>query len=73
MSSIKSAVVIDSWKYPIFHEKLTEAGYRFAAIPDAGLKITVLKVPTTDLVALAAVVKAANDEAARVGPPKETH
>lgn len=68
---ITSAVCIDSWKLPIFSSMLTEAGYRFAIIPDDAAKITVLKVPTMDLVALAAVVKAANDEAARVGPPKE--
>lgn len=66
----KAAIVIDPWKLSIFDRHLTQSGYAFENAgllhPDALL----LRVDTTNLQALAHVVKAANTEAARTGAPK---
>ncbi len=66
----KAAIVIDPWKLPIFTRHLTQSGYTFE---DAGLlspDAHLLRVDTTNLEALAHVVKAANAEAARTGAPQ---
>lgn len=65
----KAGIVIDKWKLSIFERHLTQAGYTFknaGAFPGDAL---VLRVDTTNLEALAVVVKAANTEAARTGAP----
>lgn len=66
----KAAIVIDPWKVPIFDRHLTQSGYAFE---DAGLlspDAHLLRVDTTNLQALALVVKAANAEAAKTGAPR---
>lgn len=64
-----AGVVIDEWKLPIFERHLNRAGYAFK---NAGTMAgsLVLRVDTTNLVALAEVVRAANEEAAQTGEVK---
>lgn len=65
----KVAVVIDPWKKSIFERHLAQSGYAFE---NAGLlhaDALLLRVDTTNVEALAHVVKAANTEAARTGAP----
>jgi hypothetical protein len=64
-----AGIVIDEWKLPIFKRHLKQAGYAFK---NAGAMAgsLVLRVDTKNLVALAEVVKAANEEAALTGEPK---
>lgn len=73
MSQSKTAaVVIDNWKESIFVRHLTQAGYTFERAGGLTKDSMVLKVPTTNMQALAEVVKAANTEAARTGAPAVT-
>lgn len=63
----KAGIAIDAWKLPIFERHLRQAGYSFE---NAGLLLAgtlLLRVSTTNLTALAEVVKAANTEAAMTG------
>jgi hypothetical protein len=65
----KAGIAIDEWKLPIFERRLKQAGYQFK---NAGLFTTgtlILQVETTNLEALGAVLKAANDEATQTGAP----
>lgn len=70
MTSKKAAIVIDPWKLAIFDWHLTQSGYAFEngglAYPEA----LILYVHTTNLEALAHVVEAVNEEAARTGATK---
>jgi hypothetical protein len=62
---VKAGIAIDAWKLPIFERHLQQAGYSFenkGAFTDDTL---ILHVITDNQTALATVVKAANDEAAR--------
>lgn len=66
----KIAIVIDPWKLSIFERHFTQSGYAFEnaglVSPDALL----LRIDTSNVTALAEVVKAANAEAARTGAPQ---
>lgn len=66
----KVGIAIDPWKLPIFERHLTQSGYTFE---NAGLlhkDALLLRVDTTNVDALAAILKAANTEAARTGKPQ---
>lgn len=60
----KAAIVIDTWKLPIFTRHLVKAGYEFKHAGEFTKDTMVLTVATDDFQTLAVVVKAANDEAA---------
>lgn len=65
----KAGIAIDAWKLSIFQRHLQQAGYTFenkGALPSGAL---LLRVDTTNLEALATVVKAADTEAAKTGAP----
>ena len=64
-----AGIMIDEWKLPIFERHLNQAGYAFKNAGVMGGSL-VLRVDTTNLVALAEVVKAASEEAALTGEPK---
>ena len=63
----KAAVVIDNWKLPIFERHLLASGYQFNKADGLTPSSMVLSVQTTNLQALALIVKAANTEAAMTG------
>lgn len=67
---MRAAIAIDDWKLPIFERRLSAAG--FAYEQRAGLTVGTLHlyVETGDLNALHAVVRCANEEAARL---KQSH
>lgn len=67
---MKAGIALDDWKLPVFRQRLTEAGYTYedAGAPMPGL--TMLTVHFTDQEALTKVVRAANEECARTGPPQ---
>lgn len=69
----KVGIAIDNWKLSIFERHLTQAGYTHKWEPglteDTGIIILYLE-RATQAAALAPIVKAANDEAARTGAPK---
>ncbi len=65
----KAGIVVDDWKLPIFKRHLESSGYTFE---NAGMFVPgslMLRVHTTNLVALCEVLKAASTEAARTGAP----
>lgn len=64
---MKAAIVIDEWKLPIFERHLSQSGYKFDNNGILTDKTIILSVHTDNLEALAIVVKAANDEAAKTG------
>lgn len=64
---MKAGILIDDWKLATFERHLKAAGYQFVnagAFTPGTLALTVM---TENAAALAAVVKAANKEAANVG------
>lgn len=61
----KAAIAIDTWKLSIFERHLTQSGYSFENAGSLTEGVLVLKVETTNLVALQEVVKAATAEAAK--------
>lgn len=63
-----AAILIDKWKLAIFSKHLTEAGYKFeCSDPDKDKdNILILKVKYEWVVALQPIVKAANEECAKV-------
>lgn len=67
----KAAIAIDPWKLEIFTRRLQQAGYVFQNAGHLTAGALVLKVQTANLEALGVVVKAANEEAARTGRPKD--
>lgn len=67
---MKAGIALDDWKLPVFRQRLEQAGYTYedAGAPAPGL--TMLTVHFTDQAALTEVVKQANAECTRTGPPK---
>lgn len=65
----KAGIVIDAWKLQIVERRLKAAGYAFENAGPFSTGTMVLRVDTTNLVALGEVVKAANTEAAQTGAP----
>lgn len=63
----KAAIVIDSWKMPIFERHLSAAGYKYAHQPSIAPETIQIVIDTDRLVTLAEVVKAANAECANQG------
>ena len=63
-------VAIDRWKRPIFERHLSGSGYRFTVGPGLDAATLFLKVTTTNVDALAVVIRAAELEAHRTGAPK---
>ena len=73
---MEAAIVIDAWKISISERHLTQSGYAFTkhqvtkhmarahGLPKGAL---VLSVEAENMVALALLVRAANDEAAKTG------
>ena len=68
-SKAKAAIMIDPWKLSIFERHLTQAGYAFENKGLMSDEALLLRVDTTNLVALSEVIKAANTEAALTGKP----
>lgn len=66
----KAGIVIDEWKLPIFKRHLEGSGYSFENAGHFTPDTLVLRVDTTNVVALGEVVKAANSEAAMTGAPR---
>ena len=69
---MRVAIAIDDWKLPLFERHLTQSGYAFKNAGALTPGTLILTVETTNGAALAIVVKAANDEAARTGGKEET-
>ena len=65
----KGGIAIDSWKLPIFERHLKQAGYAFTNAGELTKGCLILTVHTTNLEALAEVVKRANTEASLTGAP----
>lgn len=61
---VKAGIAIDDWKLDIFRRHLVGAGYQFTEDKLMHNAI-LLTVKTEDTAALAVVVRAANEEAAR--------
>ncbi len=62
----KAGIAIDAWKLPIYERHLTHAGYAYTnrgSVPGFPPHTLVLTVEAQDLIALDAVVRAANSEA----------
>ena len=59
----KAAIAINEWKLPIFERHLKQAGYTFEKGPGLSVDALILVVNTSNINALEAVVRAANDEA----------
>ena len=57
------AIAIDDWKLPVFERHLTEAGYAFEKGPGVTPDTLTLTVLTSAVLALGAVIQAANTEA----------
>lgn len=64
----KAGIAIDRWKLPIFERHLSQAGYSFCHADLASCDAVLLTVETENLEALAAVVLAAQQEAAKERP-----
>lgn len=62
--------MIDDWKLSIFERHLKQSGYTFQNAGYMTEAALVLRVDTTNIVALGEVVKAANAEAAQTGAPR---
>jgi len=65
-----AGITIDSWKLDIFKRHITGAGYDWPVPIKLAEGVLLLRVKTTNLEALGAVVLAANTEAAKTGAPK---
>ncbi len=63
---MKAAIVLDAWKQTIFKRRIVQAGFTYEQHPGVAAGTVTLTVITDDGLRLAEVVKAANDEAARV-------
>lgn len=64
---IRAGIAIDTWKFPIFERHLSDAGFEYEQAPGAAddtLLLTV-QIEAQQIASLAAVVLAANQEAAR--------
>ncbi len=68
---MKAGIVLDAWKLTIFKRQLDQAGYTYEQHPGVLANTITLTVVTDDQAALLVVVKAANDEAARVKANKQ--
>lgn len=66
----KAGIAIDEWKLPIFKRHLEQAGYTYENVGPLAPATLLLRVNTTNPVALLEVVKAANTEAAQTGAPR---
>lgn len=66
----KAAIAIDTWKLPIFSRILVAKGYHYEEGPGLTPGTLHLYVHTDNMQALAQVVLACNQEAAKKGPPK---
>lgn len=62
---LKAGIAIDAWKLPIFERRLSQSGYVWTNCGAPTESTLLLRVETNNLEALAVVIKAANDEAAR--------
>lgn len=61
-----AGIAIDNWKLPIFERHLSQSGYTFEKCPFT-VDTMLLTVKTTNIEALAHVIKKANTEAAKTG------
>ena len=67
----KAGIAIDEWKLAIFERHLQQAGYSFE---NRGLLVAdtlLLRVDTSNLLALSVVLQAADTEAKMTGAPKK--
>lgn len=62
---MRAAIAINDWKLPIFERRLSEAGFAYEKGDGLMVGTLHLYVETGDLNALHAVVRCANEEAAR--------
>lgn len=60
-----AAVVIDTWKLPIFRRALDRACYLYTQHDDSILDTTILKIETNNMVVLSTIIQEINNEAAR--------
>lgn len=67
---MKAGIFIDGWKLPIFRRHFSQAGYAVALRPGLSSSTIMLTIKTPNMQALDIVVRAANDEAERTGPPQ---
>lgn len=65
---MKAAIVIDSWKLPIFKKHLTQANFIYTQSPGLTANTLTLTVKTARELTLADIVRSANAEAAHNGP-----
>ena len=59
MKTLRVAIVIDSWKLPIYKRVLKRGGFTYEQSPGLTPDTITLVVETTDIAALTAVVKTA--------------
>lgn len=67
---MKAGIAIDRWKLSIFERHLAQNGYTWTNAGGLTEGTLLLTVETENAEALGVVVRAANDEAARTGPPR---
>lgn len=67
MNAKRVGIAIDDWKLPIFERWLNQYGYEFINSGNLSPGVLLLKVTTTNVVALRKVVDQATAEAARTG------
>jgi hypothetical protein len=63
---MKIGIVLDAWKLTIFKRRLDRAGFVYQQHPGITSATLTLTLITDDQAGVAAVVQAANNEAARV-------
>jgi len=68
MSLKNAAVIIDSWKLPIFEKHLKEAQYKYTIGKSITPNTLILRVDYEWVAKLQLIIQAANDECARTGP-----
>ena len=67
---LKVGIAVDAWKLEIFERHLRAAGYAFENCGRMFDGCTLLRVETTNAVALSGIIGAANAEARRTGAPR---
>lgn len=59
---MKAGIAVDNWKLPVFRERLTEAGYKYADAGPLPGDTTLLTVETNDMLRLKRVLEECQTE-----------
>ncbi len=60
--NLKAGIAVDDWKLPIFRKRLTEAGFTYEDGGALTHNTTILKVETSDILALKRVIEICESE-----------